>query len=189
MEIKHGEEAVPAEYQWLTAEPGPKMVKEAIKLYGVFEQPGDKNNPIIMAWAKEICEDVDRVYYADAVPWCGLFMAVVAKRAGKVVVKEPLWALNWGSFGHHVSTPMLGDVLVFTRTTPGGSRAGHVGLYIGETDTHYLVLGGNQNDKVCIARQAKSRLYTARRPDYKVQPSNVRVVKLQVKSKEPVKND
>lgn len=189
MEIKRGEEAVPAEYQWLTAEPGPKMVKEAIKLYGIYEQPGDGDNEDIMAWAEDMGEEVKRIYYADAVPWCGLFMAVVAKRAGKVVVKEPLWALNWSSFGHHVSTPMLGDVLVFTRTRPDGKKAGHVGLYIGETDTHYLVLGGNQNDKVCIARQAKSRLYTARRPDYTVQPANVRVVNLQVKGNEPVKND
>jgi hypothetical protein len=105
-------------------------------------------------------------------------MAVVAKRSSKQVVKDPLWALNWGTFGKYTDTAMLSDVLVFIRKTNEGKNAGHVGLYIGEDNDCYHVLGGNQSDKVCITRIEKSRLYAARRPNYNIQPSNVRVIKL-----------
>ena len=80
-----------SKYNWL-AEVGtlPKTVSEGIKLLGTVETPGVKNNPIIMGWAKEV--QLDKSYSADSIPWCGLFVALVAKRAGKTPVKEPLWA-------------------------------------------------------------------------------------------------
>lgn len=163
---------LPAQYQWLAKESGPLMVIEALKLFGTLEKAGAGDNPTILAWAKETGQAA--VYSHDSIPWCGLFMAVVAKRAGKEYVQSPLWALSWADFGEPVKVPMLGDVLTFKRD--GG---GHVGLYVGEDATAYHVLGGNQSDKVCITRIAKSRLYKARRPKYNVQPSNVRRVTLQ----------
>lgn len=164
---------LPARYQWLAREPGPKMLVEALKLFGTLEGPGNANNPTIIAWAKEVGGEVADVYRADSVPWCGLFMAVVAKRAGKDLPQHPLWALSWAAWGAKVDKPMLGDVLTFTRN--GG---GHVTLYIGEDADNYHCLGGNQSDQVCITRIAKGRLYAARRPLYRVQPENVRVVAL-----------
>ena len=169
---------VEKKYEWLLKEGGPKMIAEALRLYGTIETPGKKNNATIIAWAKEIGGSVEAVYKADEIPWCGLFMAVVAKRAGKTVVKDPLWALNWGTFGKAVEKPMLGDVLVFVRKTSEGKTAGHVALYIGEDSTCYHILGGNQSDKVCITRIEKKRLYASRRPDYNIQPANVRVINL-----------
>jgi cell wall-associated NlpC family hydrolase len=72
---------------------------------------------------------------------------------------------------------MLGDVLTFKRN--GG---GHVGIYVGEDQTHYHVLGGNQNNSVNVARIAKSRLNQARRTAWKIaQPANVRKVHLEPK--------
>ena len=170
--------AIPAKYQWLTRETGPAMIKRALELFDTQEVIGEPNCPVITGWAKEIGGTVADVYKADEIPWCGLFMAVVAKRSSKKVVKDPLWALNWGTFGKHTDTPMLGDVLVFTRKTSDGRRAGHVALYVGEDEYCYHVLGGNQWDRVCIAWIDKARLYTARRPDYRLQPKNVRVVNL-----------
>lgn len=165
-------------YEWLSNESGPRMITEALKLYGTIETPGKANNATIIAWAKEVGGKVETVYKADEIPWCGLFIAVVAKRAAKGVVKDPLWALNWGTFGKSVEAPMLGDVLVFVRKTSEGKTAGHVGLYVGEDSTCYHVLGGNQSDKVCITRIEKKRLYASRRPNYNVQPANVRSIKL-----------
>lgn len=150
-------------YSWLNDLELPKTVKEGIKLLGTVETPGAKNNPIIMSWAKEV--GLQKSYSADSVPWCGLFAAVVAKRAGKDVVEAPLWARNWAKFGTVASTPSLGDILVFIRD--GG---GHVGIYIAEDATAYHVLGGNQSDSVTITRIAKARCVAARRPIYTVQP-------------------
>lgn len=165
---------LPSRYAWLAREPGPKMILEALKLFGTMEKPGAANNPTILAWAKEVGGDVADIYKADSIPWCGLFMAVVARRAGKEPPKHPLWALSWSAFGAKSPAPALGDVLVFTR---GGG--GHVGLYVGEDAFAFHVLGGNQSDRVCIARIAKARLYAARRPLYRVQPTNVRPIRLE----------
>jgi hypothetical protein len=43
----------------------------------------------------------------------------------------------------------------------------------------FHVLGGNQSDSVCITRIAKARLYAARRPLYRVEPANVRPIRLE----------
>lgn len=149
------------------------MLLKALEMYGVSETVGKQHNPIIMAWAKEV--GLQNVYTADEIPWCGLFIAVIAKRADKAIVKDPLWALNWAKYGSRVKVPMLGDVLTFKRN--GG---GHVGLYVGEDETCYHVLGGNQGNKVSIVRIEKQRLHSASRL-YNVQPANVRVIRLSPK--------
>jgi uncharacterized protein (TIGR02594 family) len=123
----------------------------------------------IMAWAAEL--GLAQVYTADAVPWCGLFMALVAKRAGKAPPAGPLWALNWSNWGAPAGQPCLGDVLVFVRD--GG---GHVALYAGEDrQGYYHTLGGNQGDKVCLTRIPKARLHAARIPPFQVQMPESRV--------------
>lgn len=162
---------LPAPYAWLASEGAPRMIVEALKLYGTKETPGPGDNDVILDWARET--GLAHIYNHDAVPWCGLFAAVVAQRAGKAIPNGPLWALNWGHFGHDVPAAMLGDVLVFKR--PGG---GHVGLYVGEDAEAYHVLAGNQGDAVSISRIAKSRCVAIRRPDYHVKPANVRVIHL-----------
>lgn len=159
---------LPQQYRWLqTIGQLPRMVDEALKLFGTIETPGAGNNPTIMAWAKEA--GLTNIYTADSVPWCGLFMAVVAKRAAKPLVSSPLWALSWSKFGVEGGQPRLGDVLTFTRK--GG---GHVGLYVGEDKSAYHVLGGNQSDAVSFARLDKARLYRVRRPAYNQAPATVR---------------
>lgn len=164
--------ALPARYAWLAREPGPKMLVEALALYGTLEAPGARDNPVILAWAREV--GLGKTYSHDSIPWCGLFMAVIAQRAGKPVVDSPLWALSWADFGAPAPKPMLGDVLTFKRVGGGG----HVALYVGEDATAFHCLGGNQSDSVCITRIAKSRLYRSRRPLYTIQPDNVRKVTL-----------
>lgn len=163
---------LPDKYQWLADEPGPRMLLEALKLYGKKEQPGTGDNPEILSWAKET--GLNKIYSADSIAWCGLFMAVVAKRAGKEVPKDPLWARNWAKFGQEVTEAMLGDVLVFKR-----GNGGHVALYIGEDETAYHCIGGNQSDSVSITRIAKNRCIAIRRPEWKIaQPGNVRKIVL-----------
>lgn len=163
---------LPPAYRWLSdlASP-PRMIAEALAEYGTVETPGAANNAKILSWAAEV--GLKAVYTADSIPWCGLFMAVVAKRAGKPLVSSPLWALSWAKFGVEAGQPRLGDVLTFTRN--GG---GHVGLYVGEDGSAYHVLGGNQSDSVCITRIEKKRLYRVRRPAYNVMPASAQPIML-----------
>jgi uncharacterized protein (TIGR02594 family) len=162
--------ALPKKYEWLNKETGPKMLLEALDLYGVKEQPGVGNNAEILAWSKEVGQQ--QIYSADSIPWCGLFMAVVAKRAGKDYPELPLWALSWKTFGEKADKPSLGDVVVFKR-----DAGGHVGLYVAEDATTFHVLGGNQSDAVTITRIMKTRMVAVRRPKWLIaQPPNVRPI-------------
>jgi uncharacterized protein (TIGR02594 family) len=113
-------------------------------------------------------------YNDDGIPWCGLFMAVVAKRAGKPVLEGPLWARNWVAFGNAADEAQLGDVLVFRRD----QGSGHVGLYVGEDYGAYHVLGGNQSDGVTITRIARDRCIAIRRPAYRKAPATATPVQL-----------
>ena len=71
---------------------------------------------------------------------------------------KPYWARNWLLFGQE-TRPAVGAVLVFAR-----GSGGLVGFAVGQDDTQFFVLGGNQSDAVTIARIAQSRLLGARWP-------------------------
>lgn len=175
---------LPKQYTWLEHEPGPKMLVEMLKLYGIEEIAGAADNPMILAWAKEIGESG---YTHDATAWCGLAVGLAAKRAGWVARPKgnALWARNWASWGSAQKVAMLGDVLVFPR-----GAGGHVGIYVGEDNSHYHVLGGNQSDKLCIRRKPKTPILAVRRAPWKIaQPPNVRVVPLSAEGPVSVKEN
>ena len=97
-------------------------------------------------------------------PWCGDFvetsirMALPDEPLLGALDTNPYWARNWLLFGQAVQ-PISGAVLIF-----GRGSGGHVGFAVGQDDTHFYVLGGNQSDAVTVARIAKSRLLGARWP-------------------------
>lgn len=162
-------------YDFLKEEKSPKILVEAVKHIGIKEIVGSKHNQVILNWAKDL--GLSKVYNSDEIPWCGLFVAYCAHAQGLQVVDKPLWALSWAKYGNKADEPMLGDILTFKRD--GG---GHVGIYVGEDDKCYHVLGGNQGNSVSVTRILKSRLFQARRTAWKVaQPSNVRKVMLSAK--------
>lgn len=160
---------LPKKYAWLEKEGAPRHLVKALELYGTTEIAGSQHNPVIMGWAKELGIS----YNSDEVPWCGLFTAIIMKRANREVVDSPLMAKSWLNFGVSTQVPVLGDVLVFTRK--GG---GHVGLYVGEDNKSFFVLGGNQGNQVNIVKIAKSRLAGVRRPPYHTPPTNLRRIYL-----------
>ncbi len=97
-------------------------------------------------------------------PWCGDFVETCI-RVGLpdepllgALGLNPYWARNWLLFGEG-TRPVIGAVLVFAR-----GSGGHVGFAVGQDDTHFYVLGGNQSDAVTVARVAKSRLLGSRWP-------------------------
>lgn len=165
---------IPLQYHWLVKEKSPKILVEAVKLMGIDEIKGIENNPKIMQWAKELGGVIAHWYNEDEKPWCGLFVAVCAKRAGLSYPEgfDALRAKKWALWGNPAGQPMLGDVLVFERA--GG---GHVGLYVGQDESAYHVLGGNQSDSVRVSRIDKRRLIAARRTPWKLmQPKNIRPI-------------
>lgn len=178
-------------YEFLNSEPGPKMLLEALKLFGTLEGAGKAINPAILGWADELSPGLGTSYAAwaadwyadDNIPWCGLFMAIVAQRANTENRPERrppekfLSAAEWAGWGSPVplSNASLGDILVFKRD--GG---GHVGMCVGDDAEAFHVLGGNQSDKVCVTRILKARCVAVRRPLYKVTPANVRPVRMGV---------
>jgi len=166
--------SLPSQYSWLSNEPGPRLLTEFIKVYGTLETKGPGSNPSILRWAKDI--GLEDIYKSDDIPWCGLAMAYVAAQAGweHAPRGNALAARNWLAWGNPVALgqEMLGDVLVYVRN--GG---GHVGVYVGEDDSHFHTLGGNQGDMVSIKRMPKERFIAARRCPWRVnQPSNVRKI-------------
>ena len=97
-------------------------------------------------------------------PWCGDFVETCIRMGLPhepllgALGTNPYWARNWLLFGQETK-PAPGAVLVFER-----GSGGHVGFAIGQDETNFFVLGGNQSDAVTIARIAKSRLLGARWP-------------------------
>jgi uncharacterized protein (TIGR02594 family) len=165
---------IPPEFLWLADEDGPRVLKEMLKLYGTIETPGPGNNPLILRWAEAV--GLGHVYRSDETPWCGLTMSYACAQAGYDYAPRgnALWARNWLAWGNSVplGKEMLGDILVFQR-----GNAGHVALCVGETATHFWILGGNQNDSVNIKSKAKADLLSGRRCAWRVnQPDNIRKV-------------
>jgi uncharacterized protein (TIGR02594 family) len=162
-------------YDYLKKEKSPKILLEALKHLGVKEIVGSQHNPIILNWAEEL--GLEKIYKSDEIAWCGLFIAFVCHQAGlekPFTNQQSLWALNWNKFGTKQSVAMLGDVLTFRRKS-----GGHVGIYVGEDNFCYHILGGNQNNSVSIVRIKKTRLSQIRRTNWKIkQPDNVRIIKL-----------
>jgi len=166
---------LPAQYEWITKLKGlPKTISLALAEYGTQEVVGKGSNKTIIGWRDELNQSGAKVagYSDDDIPWCGLFAAIVALRRRKnaaEVVKDPLWARNWAKYGKHANAAMLGDVLVFER-----GSGGHVGFYVAEDSTAYHVIGGNQGNRVSIARVAKDRCIAVRRPVYATIPAAVK---------------
>ena len=172
--------SLPSMYDYLNGNK-PRMTEEALKLYGTHELLGSESNQTILSWATEVEHAIGvqhLSYTTDSIPWCGLFMALVAVRASwsDQVPKTPLWARSWLTFGVEAEKPSLGDILVFGRE--GG---GHVSQYVGEDQFYFHILGGNQGDAVNIIRIPKTRLlpHGVRRPKWKVaQPVSVKPIHL-----------
>lgn len=136
----------------------PHWLDFARTLIGTREIPGQKHSPAIISWLKALKSWVTD----DETPWCGTFLAYVMLKAGYSYPVGYLTARKWSDYGYYVK-PGEGAILVFWRGSPTGA-SGHVGIYVGEDDTHYHVLGGNQSDMVNVSRIAKSRLLTSRWP-------------------------
>lgn len=136
---------------------GPRWFDIAKSYIGVKEIPGRQHNSTIRSWL----ERLGAWWRDDETPWCGVFVAHCLREAGLPVAKNWMRALAWIEYGSNLRTTHVapGAILIFNRK--GG---GHVGFYVGENQTHYFVLGGNQGNSVNIAKIAKERCAAIRWP-------------------------
>ena len=135
----------------------PRWMPWARSQIGVKEVVGPRHSSVIMGWVQELgAKTLGVKVNDDETPWCGTFAAIVMKRAGLPAPLIAVRASQWGrggKWGRELLGPRPGCILVFTRN--GG---GHVGFYVGETATHYRVLGGNQSNSVSLTWIEKGRL-------------------------------
>lgn len=126
-------------------EPNELIWLEMMKFYGLKEIPGPVDNPVIVAWFKELgYEEIQD----DETAWCSLTVNIMAKRLGLEHTGK-LDARSWMKIGKSTDDPLIGDIVVFYR----GSRnswQGHVGLFAGynKDKSQIITFGGNQNNMI-----------------------------------------
>lgn len=138
---------------------------------GVAEVPGAGANPRILLYHGHTSLKAT----SDEVSWCSSFVNYCVDTAGLDGTHSAA-ARSWhdDGWGTEVTAdPREGDIVVFSRTG-GGARpgSGHVGFWVGASDTHISLLGGNQGDRIKIASYPKNgkqgsftyRLLSIRRP-------------------------
>lgn len=132
----------------------PAWVQIALAEQGQAEQAGAAHNPRIVEYhattgfrAKD-----------DETPWCASFVGWCLEQAGLKSTASAA-ARSYETWGVHLAQPVLGAVITFTRA--GG---GHVGFYMGQRDGKWLILGGNQSNRVSIAPYDPNRMTAIRWP-------------------------
>lgn len=107
------------------------------------------SNPNIKALWDEIGYNGSR--FADQTAWCAVFVSAVLKRSGNKYLKTAS-SQAYKNYGEevHIRDIKCGDLVVFYRKGKNSGQ-GHVGFATGKyTDTHIMVLGGNQSDNLNI---------------------------------------
>lgn len=137
----------------------PEWVLEARKHVGLKEIPGPKHNPTILKWANVLGKKLGIQVTDDETPWCGTFVAHCMNTVGIAPPSIAVRAKSWATWGQELNYAIYGCVLVFER--PGG---GHIGLYVGEDEFTYHVLGGNQSNSVNVTRIERARCVAMRWP-------------------------
>jgi uncharacterized protein (TIGR02594 family) len=99
----------------------------------------------------------------DETPWCSAFANWCMVRAGIPGSGRPnarSW-LGWGT-PLPLTAPRFGCVTVLRRTS--NPALGHVGFWVGSRAGQVLLLGGNQDDSVCVKSYPLSRVLGLRWP-------------------------
>jgi uncharacterized protein (TIGR02594 family) len=129
---------------------------------GLKEIKGVRHNPTILGWLRNFGKNIGRWGKSrDETPWCAVFVSHCLDAAGMQSTESAL-AASYVTYGKPSKfTP--GAVIVIKRKKTGadsstGSRAGyHVGFLMRITRDYYVILGGNQHNRVSVRRYSRRR--------------------------------
>ncbi len=133
-----------------------QVFEKAMSYYGLEEKLKTGFNPIVL----EMLNSFHEVKITKNLPWCAAFVNHVLKECGHKHSSK-LNARSLLKIGKKVNDPGLGDIVVLWRGKED-SWKGHVGFYAGVNNDIIYILGGNQNNSVCIRGYSKSRLLSFR---------------------------
>jgi len=87
----------------------------------------------------------------DEIAWCSSFVNYCVEKSGRAGTDSKA-ARSWLKWGAEVARPdwREGDIVVFWRVAPS-SWEGHVGFLVDASGPKPEILGGNQNNQLCIA--------------------------------------
>ena len=108
---------------------------------GVSELPGIQNNLRVLDYLRSTTNLGDLATSKDETSWCSAFVNWCLREAGYEGTRSAL-ARSWLAWGREIAAPVKGCLVILSRA--GGY--GHVGFYMGETETEIRVLGGNQQN-------------------------------------------
>lgn len=114
---------------------------------GIVEYDGRDANPRIMEYlATTTIKATD-----DATPWCSAMMNWAVIQLGMTGTDSAASA-SWEKWGEGLKKPSDGCIIGFVRQ----DGSGHVGIFVGEDEYNYKILGGNQANSVKISNFAKT---------------------------------
>lgn len=139
----------------------------AQRYVGIREIADNQSHPLIQWWLSLCGMSTDT---PDSVPWCSAFINGLAWEL-RLPRSKSAAARSWLAVGIPIplDQAQLGDVVIFKRgdgVQPGPeviNAPGHVGLFAGREGNRLLILGGNQDDGVCIAGFGVNRVLGVRR--------------------------
>lgn len=130
----------------------PAWLQIARREVGQTEKEPGNNQRILEYLATTTLDPASKA--TDATPWCAAFVNWCLTMGGKTG-NGSAWALSWATYGQAVTTPAVGDLVVFSRKA-GGTTGGHVGFFLADEGTRVRVLGGNQSNSVSEASYPKN---------------------------------
>lgn len=154
--MTRGDEWNPDQSAW------PEWMKRAARDVGVREHAGAGTDPRIAEYYAHT--KLGGAPEDDHVAWCSAAMCCWMEESGYRSTQRAN-ARSWLGWGEQLKQPRLGCVVVLYRGNPAGSL-GHVGLFC-ELDVirgHFMLLGGNQGNRVSFQRYPRERLIGYRWP-------------------------
>ena len=138
----------------------------AERFIGTQEITGQLDNPQVMAMLKL---DMDWPEH-DEVPWCSAFINYITWML-RLPRSKSLLARSWLEIGEYITIHEAkcdSDIVILNRETPfvGANNLtakGHVGFYAGLTGYSVYILGGNQSNKISVAKYDATDILGVRR--------------------------